>query len=85
MDTPASIYRSLIRAARSFPVAPVGRKIEYNCREIFEIYRGETDSEVIRELKEDSAAALRVIGWLKQLPPVGSLSADTCNCMQFSS
>ncbi len=53
---------------------PVRRKIAYNCREVFEIYRDETDPDLIKDLRDDGAAALRVISWLKSLPPVRSKS-----------
>lgn len=56
---------------------PVGRKIAYNCREVFEIYRDETDPGLIKDLRDDGAAALRVISWLKSLPPVRSKSYMT--------
>jgi hypothetical protein len=78
MGNAASIYRTLIRAARSFPVRPVGRKIEYNCREVFEVYRGETDTQLIAALEEDAAAALRVIRWCESLPPVRGPGVSTC-------
>ena len=74
MRTALKLYRSLIRAARLLSVKPVGRKIAYNCREVFEIYRDETDPDLIKDLRADGAAALRVISWLNSLPPVSSKS-----------
>ena len=75
MSSGSALYRSLIRAARSLSVRPVGRKIEYNCREVFDIYRFESDPDTIRDLEEDGAAALRLISWLKALPSVSLYAA----------
>lgn len=71
-----ALYRALIRAARSLSVKPVGRKIAYNCREVFEIYRFETDPDTIRKLREDGKAVLRVISWLQGLPSVSTRAEE---------
>lgn len=65
------LYRDLLRAARTFPVRPVGRKIAYNCRELFDWYRNESRPVELTRLQCDGEAALRVIGWMRQLPQVG--------------
>ena len=65
------LYRQLLREASHFPVAPVGRKIAFNVREVFEIYRDEQHPAVIERLHGDGLAGLRVIAWLKLLPQVG--------------
>jgi Complex 1 protein (LYR family) len=65
-----NLYRQLLKAANAFPVRPVGRKIAYNCRELFDWYRPETRPEELRRLHEDAEAALRVIDWMRALPKV---------------
>lgn len=50
---------------------PVGRKIAYNCRELFNWYRNESRPEELIRLRCDGEAALRVIGWMRQLPQEG--------------
>jgi Complex 1 protein (LYR family) len=64
------LYRQLLRAAKDFPVQPVGRKIAYNCRELFDWYRREKRKEELQSLHGDAHAALRVIGWMRTLPEV---------------
>lgn len=64
------LYRTLLRDARKFPVGPVSRKLEYNYREMFELYRDEKSTEKISELMQAGKAALRILHWLKCLPEV---------------
>ena len=42
----------------------------YNYKEMFELYRHETDPSRLDSLREDSEASLRVLRWLKELPKV---------------
>ncbi len=74
------LYRDLLRAARSFPVRPVGRKIEYNCRELFDLYRKETRVEELNSLHGDAEAALRLIAWMRALPQVGCRPVSETDC-----
>ena len=65
-----SLYRQLLREARNFPARPVGRKMAFNVREMYELHRAEASSSRLAELRDDAEAALRVIRWLKALPKV---------------
>lgn len=69
------LYRQLFRAAKAFPVQPVGRKIAYNCRELFDWYRQESRPEELQSLHEDAHAALRVISWMRTLPEVVQITS----------
>ena len=64
------LYRRILREARTFPVGPVRRKVVYNARELFELYKKEDSTEKLRELAEGGESAIRVIAWLKQVPKV---------------
>jgi len=64
------LYRDLLRAARSFPVPPVARKLESNIKEVSGTHLDERDPDKVCELREDGHAALRVIAFLKGLPQV---------------
>ncbi len=64
------VYRDLLRAARSFPVQPVARKLESNIKEVSGAFLDERDPDKVYGLHEDGRAALRVIAFLKGLPQV---------------
>jgi len=64
------LYRKLLRDARKFPLPPIRRKLEHNYREMFDLHKTETCSSKQEELLGDGEAALRVLHWLKTLPPV---------------
>ena len=65
------LYRQLLREATRFAVAPpVGRKIAFNTREVFEARKDERDPAAVERMHGDAEAALRVIAWLNALPPV---------------
>ena len=64
------LFRRLARAAVAIPSRPVGRKVLFNLRELFLLYRHERDPTVLATLHEDAAAALRVLTWLKSLAEV---------------
>ncbi len=65
-----ALYRKLVRSASQFPVKPVGRKVLYNIREVFEIYRKEAQQDKIIHLQGRGEAALRVLAFLRHLPEV---------------
>jgi hypothetical protein len=65
-----NLYRKLLRDARTFPVPPVRRKLEYNYREMFDLHRAEPCSAKQEELIDDGEAALRVLKWMRLLPSV---------------
>lgn len=79
MSKSLHLYRQLLREAKHFPVAPVGRKIAFNTREVFEIHRGESQTAEIERLHAGGQAALRVIAWLKLLPQVDCSSSNIKN------
>ena len=64
------LYRRLLRDARKFPVKPIGRKLAYNYREMFDLYREENDPQKIGKLLVDGEAAIRVLKWVRGLPQV---------------
>ena len=67
------LYRELLRAARSFPVRPVARKLESNIKEVVQAFVDEKDVDKVCALHEDGYAALRVIAFLRGLPHVSSI------------
>ena len=69
-DSVLGVYRRLVREARTFPIGPVGRKIQYNVRQLFEHHKEERRPEHLERLREDCEAALRIIAWLRCLPEV---------------
>ena len=78
-----SLYRQLLREARSFPARPVGRKVAFNVREMYELHRADAGPLRLAELRGDAEAALRVVRWLKALPKVG-FWAENKNCSVVS-
>ena len=71
MNTSLHLYRQILREAKRFTVAvPVGKKIAFNTREVFEARREERDPAAVARMHGDAQAALRAIAWLKALPPV---------------
>ena len=69
------LYRQILREATHFRPCPVGRKIAFNTREVFEARREERDLAAIERMHGDAQAALRVIAWLKALPSVRAAAA----------
>lgn len=72
------LYKELLRAARSFPVTPVARKLESNIREVSQAFLDEESPDKVSELREDGHATLRVIAFLKGLPQVNPSRCQTC-------
>ena len=64
------LYRDLLRAARSFPVQPVAKKLESNIKEVSGAFIDERDPDKVCGLHEDGRAAVRVIAFLSGLPQV---------------
>ena len=67
------LYRELLRAARSFPVPPVARKLESNIKEAVQAFVDEKDVDKVCAMHEDGYAALRVIAFLRGLPQVSPI------------
>ena len=71
MNASLHLYRQLLREAKGLTAAqPVGRKVAFNTREVFEARRDERDPAAVARMHGDAQAALRAIAWLKALPPV---------------
>ena len=79
------LFRRLARAAVAIPSEPVGRKVLFNLRELFLLYRHERDPSVLATLREDAAAALRVLTWLRSLAEVSlpPQSPPSCTTRRF--
>ncbi|KAJ0397446.1 hypothetical protein P43SY_006545 [Pythium insidiosum] len=60
-----AFYRDVVRAARAFPDRSVGRKLQFNVREVLRLRREETDAAAIASHLADGARALRVIALLQ--------------------
>jgi hypothetical protein len=74
MNASLQLYRRLLKEAKGFTVAqPVGRKVAFNTREVFEARREERDAAAVARMHGDAQAALRAITWLKALSPVRGL------------
>ena len=73
MPTSKAVYRSILREAAKLTIEPVRRKICFNTREVFDLYRAESNLVSIEKLQSDGAAAIRLIAWLNQLPEVCNL------------
>lgn len=61
-------YRSLLRQLKALEPAPLRRKLAYNARTLWEAHRGESDPTRLVALREEAAAAERVVRWLRGLP-----------------
>ena len=72
------LYKELLRAARSFPVPPVARKLESNIKEVVQAFADEKDVDKVCALHEDGYAALRVIAFLRGLPQVIPIHTQNC-------
>ena len=64
------LYRRLLRDIRKFPVKPIRRKLAYNYREMFDLYREESDPQKLGQLLENGEAAIRILKWVRGLPQV---------------
>lgn len=68
MTNSLHLYRELHRTAAKLPVAPVRRKLKYNIRQLFDLYRAEQPSGQLAELHRDAKAGVEVIQWFNRLP-----------------
>lgn len=55
-----ALYRSVLRQARAFPERSVGRKLQYNARELIRLRRDETNQPKCARLVTQGYEALRV-------------------------
>ena len=78
MSRSIQLYRALIAAADEVSVGPVQRKLKYNIRELFDLYKPVRSSEHVAELHKDAEAAIQVIKWFKHLPEVVATDAIAC-------
>lgn len=62
------LYRHLHRTAAKLPVGPVQRKLKYNIRQLFDLYRSEESPSHLAQLHKDAEAAVLVIQWFNSLP-----------------
>lgn len=69
--TAIRLYRAILRQARSsvFP-KPVARKVAYNARVLFDLYRNTSDKSQLQLLYGDAEAAVRVLKWFGGIPEV---------------
>ncbi|KAL0026445.1 hypothetical protein WJX79_010345 [Trebouxia sp. C0005] len=68
MSQSIHLYRDLFRNAARLPVGPVQRKLKYNIRQLFDLYRADQPSGQLAELHRDCEAAIHVIQWFIHLP-----------------
>lgn len=68
MSQSIRLYRDLFRNAARLPVEPVQRKLKYNIRQLFDLYRADQASGQLAELHRDGEAAIHVIQWFIHLP-----------------
>lgn len=61
-------YRELLKTAAKLPVGPVQRKLKYNFRQLFDLYRSEDSPHQLAQLHKDAKAAVLVIQWFTTLP-----------------
>ena len=62
------LYRELLKTAARLPVGPVQRKLKYNIRQLFDLYRSEDSPTHLARLHKDAEAAVLVIEWFNTLP-----------------
>ena len=75
MSRSIQLYRALIAAADEISVGPVQRKLKYNIRELFDLYKPVKSPDQIAQLHKDAEAAIQVIQWFKHLPEVVAIYA----------
>ena len=70
MSKSLHLYRDLHRTAARLPVCPVQRKLKYNIRQLFDLYRSDQSTAKLTVLHADAKAAIEVIQWFNHLPKV---------------
>ena len=68
MQDSRRLYRELLRTSARLPVGPVERKLKYNIRQVFDLYRSEVSPSHLAQLHKDAKAAAVVIDWFNALP-----------------
>ena len=68
MQDSRRLYRELFRTAARLPVGPVQRKLKYNIRQLFDLYRSVDSASCLALLHKDAEAAVLVIQWFNTLP-----------------
>lgn len=69
-----NLFRSLLKAAKRFPIQPVQNKFRSNIRTTFILHRSETQPKRIAELYEAGEATIHLLNWLNRLPKVKTVS-----------
>jgi hypothetical protein len=62
-----SLYRAALRVCHVFPVPSLRRKLKYNVRDLFDLYRYETQPKQIDILVNNGKADLEFLASFKQL------------------
>ena len=70
MSKSLRLYRKLSSAVNSLPAQPIRRKLRYNIRQVFDLYRSPSSCTELAGLHRDAEAAIQVILWFKGLPEV---------------
>lgn len=65
---PLRLYRNLLREIRRFPIAIARPKMIWNVRELFELYRGESDPAKIAQLVAGGREDAEIISMFRRLP-----------------
>ncbi|KAI9592176.1 hypothetical protein BDF19DRAFT_452583 [Syncephalis fuscata] len=56
-----ALYRAALRTCDTFPIPSLRSKLKYNVRDLFDLYRHETEPKRIATLIENGQADLRVL------------------------
>ena len=70
MSKSLQLYRTLLRAVNAVPVRPIQRKLTYNIRQLFDLYRVPQPGTDLNKLHQDAEAATQVLRWFSKLPQV---------------
>lgn len=70
MSESLQLYRKLLRAVNDIPVKPIQRKLIYNIRQLFDLYRLPQPDTELNQLHRDAEAAIQVLKWFRNLPQV---------------
>lgn len=70
MSESLQLYRKLLRAVNGIPVRPIQRKLSYNIRQLFDLYRLPQPGTELTQLHLDAEAAVQVLKWFRNLPQV---------------
>ena len=70
MSESLQLYRKLLKAVNGIPVRPIQRKLSYNIRQLFDLYRLPQPGTELIQLHRDAEAAVQVLKWFRNLPQV---------------